>query len=787
MLPNRHRVKYKKGVNRGSSSKLQVLPETPDEKKTTGEVKFEATHRRGSRIGEGEYGTVYKGVSLSNGKPDIAIKKSSKPQILFDAKISNKDIAKYINDWKKAIIFEAECNRIVHGMGEVSIEDDTIFIEPYCYDETSYEAQAKKVTSHPIITIVIKLLEGKPLDPETVKSPIEFIEICIAALEALEKVHSAKIIHLDIHKKNILFHKNNGRIIANIVDFGLARREGEVFSLKIFQVKKQVEHQPPEYQRHTHFKANKKHDIWRLAHFLNSALESIDCSAFNAEDDAKINDILKKMQAPFKSRISTEAALLEFRKLHKEIMEEYEEHFKQKRSACEKSLQEDGNAWHLGAFFKYIENNFIIFKNLPLDFKKECFQFLFSNAIKLLESREFTPTAFDQWLHCQACIFSLNTDFNEVAFLNKMKKLYNKWNTPDGLILLTENALKNNQTFIQFLETLSPIKRILLIKHLATHSYNYLVKLIANKDEFNNFYKLIPKDYQKKFLKLHLKSKQKLIEESLESKEQSQLPYLPLDVKRKASIDRWCFCATLLQDLNNLGHEDIETLHLPEWKEEYGLDRLRKMDAVDLSTLLEQAPYNIRLDIIKLAGADRLEAVIEDLADLASLLDELSPANHNEFLNFITHDFIRNCPYCSMKPDEFNRFVNHIDRIDRTLANDIIKKMVDGIIKSKKSNTKEAAKDLDKYRQHYPELYKRMLYASQEFFHERLNTTGCGCLPSCSMFNRTKKYASNRLVGAVKDSGLHDLSRFEKFALTSDKFEKPFAERLLGLASRPPR
>lgn len=459
--------------------------------------------------------------------------------------------------------------------------------------------------------------------------------------------------------------------------------------------------------------------------------------------------------------------------------------FKEAKIACELDYLEN-SLDSLDTFFKFMQVNLIHFNLLPIQSKKRYFEFLFSKRAEFFEDIDFSiPGSMDQWAYCRACLYLLRTEeFNENFFIQKYKELNNRSNCK-GLRLLYDNTLKNNASFVNLLRSLSDENRILFIIHLDTFSEN-LAELISNQKEFNNIYKLIPKHHQGKFKKLYLNLKQKLLEEYLETKEPTQLHY-PLNEKRKALLDRWCFYKALLQNPDNIKNDDIETLHLPEWKEEYGLDSLKAVKAIDFRRFMENAPAAIQLDLIKYVGANHLHKIIKDVVDLAIILDSINPSNHRAFLTLIGQEFINKLPFCYIFSDRLDKLINHIDRahVDRQFADDIIKNFVNGIIRYHEYNTEQAAKYLDKFSEENPELRKKLLCAAQRLFRERLDTEGSKCLPCCSMFSQKKIRASNRLLDAVTAPQLHptlDLSKFEKFLLTSDKFDGPIAKRLLRLA-----
>lgn len=83
-----------------------------------------------------------------------------------------------------------------------------------------------------IAFIVMELLKGHSLSEELKKKPImspkRAAEIILPVCNVLAKAHSAGIIHRDIKPENIFLHYSEEGEIIKVVDFGIAKLQGEI-------------------------------------------------------------------------------------------------------------------------------------------------------------------------------------------------------------------------------------------------------------------------------------------------------------------------------------------------------------------------------------------------------------------------------------------------------------------------------------------------------------------------------------------------------------------------------
>jgi serine/threonine-protein kinase len=70
--------------------------------------------------------------------------------------------------------------------------------------------------------IPVTVVAGELRRPVTGNGRDELLRLCCAVLEAYVQLHSQKVIHSDVHPRNLLVEKNG---IVKIIDFGLARAE----------------------------------------------------------------------------------------------------------------------------------------------------------------------------------------------------------------------------------------------------------------------------------------------------------------------------------------------------------------------------------------------------------------------------------------------------------------------------------------------------------------------------------------------------------------------------------
>jgi serine/threonine protein kinase len=91
------------------------------------------------------------------------------------------------------------------------------------------------VSSTGIAYLVMELLEGRTLAGELREkgrlSPARCAQILLPVCDALNKAHSAGIVHRDIKPDNIFLHQTREGEVVKVVDFGIAKLLGETNSL----------------------------------------------------------------------------------------------------------------------------------------------------------------------------------------------------------------------------------------------------------------------------------------------------------------------------------------------------------------------------------------------------------------------------------------------------------------------------------------------------------------------------------------------------------------------------
>lgn len=146
------------------------------------------------KIGEGGFGTVYRGMHVRLQRP-VAIK------ILRPAEHEReRDIARFKTEGIAAC-------RIAH---------------PHAVEVLDFS-----VSKTGIAYLVMELLQGQTLDALLEVEPVlpvgRCAEIAVPVCEVLEIAHAAGIVHRDIKPLNIFLHSAAGREVVKVLDFGIAK------------------------------------------------------------------------------------------------------------------------------------------------------------------------------------------------------------------------------------------------------------------------------------------------------------------------------------------------------------------------------------------------------------------------------------------------------------------------------------------------------------------------------------------------------------------------------------
>jgi len=155
---------------------------------------LDETYRLDVKIGEGGFGAVFRGEHLRLRRP-VAIK------VL---RPSHAEAAEDLARFRREGI--AAC-RIAHP--------------------NAVEVLDFGVSSTGIAYLVMELLRGRTLSDLLMEEPVlpvgRCAEILVPVCDALAAAHSAGIVHRDVKPHNIFLHRDAGREVVKVVDFGIAK------------------------------------------------------------------------------------------------------------------------------------------------------------------------------------------------------------------------------------------------------------------------------------------------------------------------------------------------------------------------------------------------------------------------------------------------------------------------------------------------------------------------------------------------------------------------------------
>lgn len=161
---------------------------------------------------------------------------------MTDRTISHYRILEPLGEGGMGVVYKAEDTRLKRIVALKFLSKDVTGTGEHS-DRFLREAQAAAALDHPNICTLYEIdeqdgetflamafLEGQPLDARILEGPLRLEQACeIArqAAEGLSAAHEAGIIHRDIKAANIMLSNDpKGRVVAKLMDFGLAQVSG---------------------------------------------------------------------------------------------------------------------------------------------------------------------------------------------------------------------------------------------------------------------------------------------------------------------------------------------------------------------------------------------------------------------------------------------------------------------------------------------------------------------------------------------------------------------------------
>jgi len=155
---------------------------------------LDETYRLDLKIGEGGFGAVYRGEHLRLRRP-VAIK-----VLRPSPAATGEDLARFRREGIAAC-------RITH---------------PHAVEVLDFG-----VSSNGIAYLVMELLRGRTLSAMLMEEPVlpvgRCADVVVPVCDALNAAHAAGIVHRDVKPHNIFLHRNEGREVVKVVDFGIAK------------------------------------------------------------------------------------------------------------------------------------------------------------------------------------------------------------------------------------------------------------------------------------------------------------------------------------------------------------------------------------------------------------------------------------------------------------------------------------------------------------------------------------------------------------------------------------
>ncbi len=159
---------------------------------------LDGRYRLERKIGTGGFAAVYQAVDMRDGRP-VAVK------VLRPLPGGEGDRQR-----QRLLQEGASADRVSHPSAVAVLDGGT--------------------TETGIAYLVMELLEGSTLADELrARGPLPLercLEIFAPVCAVLEEAHAAGVIHRDVKPANIFLHRENGRVVVKLVDFGIAKLSG---------------------------------------------------------------------------------------------------------------------------------------------------------------------------------------------------------------------------------------------------------------------------------------------------------------------------------------------------------------------------------------------------------------------------------------------------------------------------------------------------------------------------------------------------------------------------------
>lgn len=496
------------------------------------------THSKSTFLGNGSYGSVNLMAPLSDTALPIAIKQIE-PKKYF-GRLTNWEIKNWIQRWCKKTANEARINYLLNGVGASFCSRDSLRIVD--------EHGQKILSSYPIVYIVMSKASGSPIYKHTFKSLLEYLEVCIVMIKALQVIHAKNVVHADIHERNILLEEENGEFRISFVDHTLSCMAGELIeNLRILN----MDIKPPEYRDRDFIEAKFNQDVWCLGHVFNSLgtnyLNPFIVSAPGNIQDNIQNFIYKMMHADPDQRCTLTDALHFFtnqyleltiptcikkiNRIHTLFASLITQNETKDQEALLIALDQDViyRALNDKVLFTELDKTSISFqkmfinlilnlpdqaiiKRLPKFIKDKlrqtirfCIHSLTNEQKKLAylfllklkcDELEHSPTelhAIDKWCYCHAHIFQLNDSFDASCEEVSYQKLKGDLGDPMYGATRLDGLIESIEKVLSILKQAPEKMRLSLLKHLSSVDKSfYIQNMSLNFDIFCQF--ILPED-----------------------------------------------------------------------------------------------------------------------------------------------------------------------------------------------------------------------------------------------------------------------------------------------------
>ena len=164
-------------------------------------------YRIDAEIGRGGMGVVYRAHDTLLGR-DVAVK------VLSDAGLGTEGRARLLREAQAAAQLDHPNIVSVYDAGEIDSGTDLGETVPF---------------------IVMQLVAGKTLREAGPLSLSQIVEVARQVCDALDHAHAQGIVHRDIKPENIIVRGSDERLIAKLMDFGLARSRNASATTRLTQ------------------------------------------------------------------------------------------------------------------------------------------------------------------------------------------------------------------------------------------------------------------------------------------------------------------------------------------------------------------------------------------------------------------------------------------------------------------------------------------------------------------------------------------------------------------------